>query len=253
MDYDLACRLIREAKDMWVRKVDFHCVGESTMHPRLIDILKLADEMGFDCHLSTNCYLLKGELADGMRDLRCLTLYLAVPWVMPAKFVDVCVSNALDYLSIKNSNELVYVQMVCDVGARKYYDRLISTFFHIIERQPNAKLYLKQPNTWPNDTPNHGFVIRDLSNHPKVRFDDIPTPRSIGYYCDMPDRFLMINADATVIPCCVGMDDWGVGSILNRSIRDVWHSDELETVRRKWKASDDSIPCGHCKKRTDCI
>jgi hypothetical protein len=69
----------------------------------------------------------------------------------------------------------------------------------------------------------------------------------------MPDRFLMVLADGTCVPCCVGMDEWGLGSVVGRTLREVWESPEMGRVRDLWRAADDSIPCGRCKNRTDCI
>jgi radical SAM protein with 4Fe4S-binding SPASM domain len=253
MDFDLVVRLLKEAKDMWVRTINFHGVGEPTLHPRLLDILQIAEENEFDYWLSTNCYVLREKLADGFRKLKNLTLILAVPWSMDEKFVDICMANAADYLAIPSANRIIYVQMVCVEESQQYYRRLIDELFPLVERNPNAKLYLKQPLTWPNDTPNRGFINREFAQHPSVRFEDIPTPVSIGQYCNMPERFLLINADGTCIPCCVGMHDWGLGTVLERPLKEVWNSQAMVNIRNLWRAADDSLPCGHCLKRTDCV
>ena len=69
----------------------------------------------------------------------------------------------------------------------------------------------------------------------------------------MPDRFLMIMADGTCVPCCVGMDDWGLGNVSEKTLQEVWECARMREIRRLWKSADDSIPCGNCLKRTDCL
>lgn len=252
MDKDLALKTLAEASILGVKTVRYHGLGESLLHPHLTEIIQQGEEHGFDHSISTNCFNLKSDLADKLRRFKNLSLILAIPWVMHDKFVDVSVQNALDYLTVTSENKQVHVQMVCHENAEKYYQRLVDTFLPFVERQPNAIIHLKQPVTWPNDTPNKGFINLGLINHPKVRLDTQSTPLSIGKGCSMPDRFLMIMADGTCVPCCVGMDDWGLGSIKQRSLEEVWTSARMAEIREKWRKLDDSIPCGHCKKRTDC-
>jgi radical SAM protein with 4Fe4S-binding SPASM domain len=253
MEKLLALRLLDEAKELGVQRIRYHGLGESTMHPDLIEIMNRGEELGFDHSISTNCYKLKDELATEVAKLKNLSLILAIPWVMHDRFVDVCVNNVLDYLCLSSENRKVHIQMVCHENAKGHYRRCVDTFLTYVERRENAFLHLKQPVTWPNDTPNTGFFDAELAAHPKVIYDDRATPLSISKGCNMPERFLMVLADGTVVPCCVGMDEWGLGSVAERPLREVWESSEMERVRELWRSADDSIPCGHCKKRTDCI
>lgn len=254
MDKTLALRLLDECKEMGVSMVRYHGLGESTIHPNLIEIMRHGEKLGFDHSISTNCFVLRKTLAEEIGALENLSLILAIPWVMHNKFVDTCVTNALDYLSVKPKNKRIHIQMVCHENATGHYARLVETFLPFVERCDNAYLHLKQPVTWPNDDiPNKGFVNLELAGHPKVILDQRETPLSIGSGCSMPMRFLMVLADGTVVPCCVGMDSWGLGSVVNRNLKDVWDSSEMQDIRTKWRNLDDSIPCGKCKKRTDCI
>lgn len=252
MDRELAIRLLDEAKALGVEVVRYHGVGESTLHPNLVEIVRHGESLGLDHSISTNCYALKGKLAEELQQVSGLGMILAIPWVMGDRFVDVCVGNALDYISSVPKNKVLHVQMVCDESARPHYRRLMDTFLPFVERQSNAFIHLKQPVTWPNDSPNTGFIDREYQNHPKVLLRTEATPYSIGVGCDMPNRFLMVQADGTCVPCCVGMDDWGLGNIGERSLKEVWESAAMANLRQKWQAKDDSIPCGKCLKRTDC-
>lgn len=252
MSRELAFRILDEAKEMGVSGIRYHGLGESLLHPNLIEVIAHGESLKFNHCLSTNCYKLTGELAEGLRSFANLEIVLAVPWVMHDKFVDVSVANAIDYLTLPSKNRRIFVQMVCHENAKDHYRRVIDTFLPVVERQENAFLFLKQPLTWPNDTPNVGFYESEYANHPKVFADNKQTPLSLAVGCNMPERFLMVTADGTCVPCCVGMDDWGLGSVVGRTLKEVWESPEMETIRQKWRAADDSIPCGKCIKRKDC-
>jgi hypothetical protein len=183
-----------------------------------------------------------------------LHVILAVPWVMPAEYVDRCVQRALDYVYLGPAiNHRIHIQMVCHEDARQYYDRFISTFLPVAEKYSNVFLHLKQPVTWPSDTPNMGFIDETRRHNPKIIFDDRATPLSIGKGCNQPERFLMVLADGSCTSCCVDANSWGLPNAQDHSLKEIWESARRKEIEQLWKKKDDSLPCGHCLKRTDCI
>lgn len=251
MDKALALRLLDEARDLKLDSVRYHGVGESLLYPHLLEVIARGEALGLPHSLSTNCRSLTGELAAGLRAFRSLQVILAIPWVMPNEFVDACVDNALAY--IPSNNIILQVQLICHEDAQRHYDRFISLFLPLVQRHPNMRLHLKQPLTWPDaEVPSRGFVNQEHRFHPRADVDIRLTPLSIAHRCNMPERFLMITADGTAVPCCVGTEDWGLGQIGARSLGEVWASPEMKRLRKLWHKADDSIPCGRCKKRADC-
>lgn len=255
MDKELAIRLLGEANDMDVSLISYHGIGESLLHPDILDIIGIGEQLKFQHRLSTNCFNLKGEIADGMRKFKRLQFILAIPWASKPKFVDKCVENVINYLKSKPENYDIHVQMVCDINAEKYYRRLVDTFLPLVEKIDNVKIHLKQPLTWPDDTPNYGFINYELRDHEKVILSTHATPVSIGNGCSMPERLLLILADGNCTACCISTvsDIWNLGNVKNNSLKDIWNSSRMEEIRKLWRAKDDSLPCGHCKKRTDCL
>lgn len=252
MKTELALRLLDEAKALGIQSVRYHGLGESTVHPELEKILVHGEVLGLNHSLSTNCYVL--DECAAICHLKGLHMILAVPWVMPNGFVETCVKNALNYvLQPDLANHRIHIQMVCHEGARAHYDRFIATFLGVAEQLPNVYLHLKQPVTWPSDTPNKGFIEPELAKHPKVIFDARATPLSIGKGCNQPERFLMVLADGSCTPCCVDANSWGLPDVKKGSLREVWESARRAEIVKLWKSADNSIPCGHCKKRADCI
>lgn len=251
MDYGLAERLVREAKDLRIGLVTFHGVGEATLHKKLPDLLQLAEDLGLSTRLSTNCYTLKGALADKLRQFRNLQLILAIPFTEKPDFVDRCFTNAISYVDGGYENRSVHALMVCSTDAKSPSNRIAEGFSQF-RGKPNFNIHFKQPVTWPNDEPQKGF-LPPYANDELFIVEPVSPNTSIGFGCSLPHRFLMVLADGTVVPCCVGMDDWGLGTIGGRTLKEVWESIQMASLRRKFDALDDTIPCGHCKKRTDCL
>lgn len=253
MDGDLALSVLAQAKEMGVSRVHYHGLGEPLLHPRLLEILARGEELGFSHQLiSTNCFNLReGFIGAGLRTLTNLKIVLSIHWVLQEKFLARCVENAKAYLASAPLNKKIYVQMICHESASKHFQEFYETFLPLVERIPNAVLWLKQPQTWPLDaTPQVGF-IPDVQ-HPRVEIDKMATPYSLAFGCEMPLRFLMVMADGSCAPCCVGTVSWGLGKLPEQTLREVWESARMADVRRLWASADDSILCGPCKKRTDC-
>lgn len=253
----LAMRLIDEcaAGGMMVK---CNGVGEPTLHPELEKILQHADQAGLpEYGLSTNGLELAGELADRLADLVRLQLTIAIHYAQPEKFVERCLDNAAAYLARKPINEKLIFLLVCSEDNAAAYQRHVDAFLPHVEALGNCWLYLKQPLTWPESAPVRGFApgAQDsaLRTHDRVIIEDVATPLSIGAVCDMPSRFLMVRADGTVVPCCVGLGDWGLGPIGDRSLAEVWSSSAMSELRDRWRDASDKIPCGHCQKRDDCL
>jgi MoaA/NifB/PqqE/SkfB family radical SAM enzyme len=252
MHTQTALRVLEEARAMGVEMVRYHGLGEPLLHPDLLTVIARGESLGFDHSISTNCSLLEGDVADGLAQFPRLSVILALHWVMPTKFVERCAANAEDYLARPNCNRRVYVQMVCseDVGA--HCEPFVARFLPLVERAANALIFLKQPQTWPRSVPVRGFVPA-RPPHPRVQIDAVTTPCSLARGCAMPERFLMVMADGSCAPCCVGTDDWGLPNIADVGLSAAWSSPRMAELRALWSRADDSIPCGYCKKRTDCL
>lgn len=252
MSADLALDLIDEiARFEPPPLLTLHSIGESTTNPHFLTILKHTEKLGLFTRLSSNCTLLCGNLADKVAESPRLEMILAIHGGVPRKTLETCVANALDYLARRPVNRKVQVLSVCSMDNPLAPMWFCETFMPLIERLPQARLFFKQPQTWPRADPVAGYIPQGPS-HPQIDIDIIPTPRSLGRGCDMPNFFLAVQADGTMAPCCVAQENWGLPNIDRTTLHDVWESDRMEDIRRLWHKADDSLPCGHCLKRTDC-
>jgi len=251
MGRDLAFSLVNQCKEIGVSLIYYHAVGESLLNPHCVEVLQHGDALKLNNSLSTNCYILKGDLADELRKLKSLALIFSVHWVMNDRFISKCIENVLAYLDAGFQNKSVIVQLVCDVNAQEHYQRFLDTFQKAVQKTPRASMFFKQPCTFPNDVePNIGFIPD--AKGPGIKIDRRRTPYSIGRVCRQPDTFLSILADGTVVPCCVGMDNWDLGNANESSLYDIWNSKRMHEIRALWRSKDNSIPCGPCLNRKDC-
>lgn len=252
MDRELAFSLLEQAAEMDPQPlVTFHAVGEATLHPDLPALLLLAQKYGISARLSTNCTLLTGDLAEWLSDLTNLNLTLALHQGLPQKTKDKCAGHAQDYLALKPRNFLVEILVVCGLSSQPFVDSVVERFLPLCERLPQARMHFKQPQTWPQSEPIKGHVPA-LPWHPSITLDTVPTPRSLGRGCTMPEYLLQVLADGTTAACCVGQESWGLPKATERKIEDIWNSAEMTLVRERWRAASDQQLCGHCLKRTDC-
>lgn len=249
----LALRLLDECKALGVTTLRYHGLGESLLHPDLLQIIRYGESLRLPHSLSTNCYNLRGELAEEMARIEGLHFILAVPWVMGGRFVDRCIENATAFLASRPANHRVHIQMVTHENAHQYYRRFVDTFLPFAESTPNVFLHLKSPVTWPTDTPNVGFIETELRGNPKVILGELATPVSIGKDCRMPETLLMVLADGEIVPCCISAVSWGIGNAHALTLREAWRGAEMERVRELWRAKSDLLPCGYCLKRVDTL
>lgn len=256
MNAGLAFDLVDQAAQMTVDLVTFHGIGEATLHPDCADIIADADERHIRTRLSTNCSKLDGELAYDLSKIEGLQLILAMHFTLAENdpdFLKRCLANAREYLHVGFHNRSVECLLVVDEASRAYVDGFVETFAPYARNDKRVYIHLKQPQTWPNSAPVKGWVPKHLIGRRGLVVEAQETPRSLGNGCNMPENLLMVLADGTVVPCCVGTEDFGLGRIGDRTLKQIWESAEMEALRDKWRASDMSIPCGHCKTRTDCV
>lgn len=251
MESELAYRLIGEASQMSPRPlVTFHAVGESTLHPDLLPLLAMGQHLGLGMRLSTNCTLLTGEMAQYLTEFVNLEMILAMHQGVAEKTKLKCRKNALDFLNGRPRCRSLEVLFVCAREAAAFAPEIIDSFLLPVERNPQARLHFKQPQTWPMAEPQHGFVP-SVPDHPQIFVDRIATPRSLGRGCSMPEYLLNVSADGMVAPCCVALESWGLPHA-REGLEKIWNSVDMDRIRERWHHKSDLQPCGHCLKREDC-
>lgn len=254
MPSEIALRVLEEADELGVNILRFHGVGESTLHPKIVDILAAGRKYPRIAQsLSTNCSNLFAPLrapllAHDLARMDHLELTLAVPWIdSREEFVTRCAHSAREYLKLKPQNREIILQLVTHADAEKWMP-VLESFLPMVEDLPNARIFLKTPVTWPGAVPQLGFRP-SIAPHEKIVVDALVAPVSIGGGCSMPEYALMVSSHGRVSPCCVSVVEWDIGSFPEKSLSELWESTRLSNIRAGWKSGDHSIPCGSCRFR----
>ena len=240
MDVDLARSLIREAAELKLIEVSYHGMGESTLHPALIELLQYGESLGLSQRLATNCVQYVPELTTLSQTKLILSLHGGT------EYWSQCIANAEKYLQTDFSNPLVMPTIVCAEGYRYFVSQVYGRLLPLIEERSKAELHLKQPVTHPDQPPVNGF-IPEYESHRQIRKDTIHTPQSIGWFCSTPDFFVEVMADGTTSPCCVAVDDWGLPNA-KEGLEVVWTSERMQEIQRMWKESSGNLPCTECQE-----
>ncbi len=211
-------------------------VGEPLMHPRIRNIVEYAVDKNIEIGFSTNCTFL--DKHDWLSEIVDIEVNLAVPWTDKG-LIPKSVENAINYLELNPKNKDIFVQMVCHQDVEYLYDRFIKVF---APYQDKVTLFAKQPLTWPYSEWQFGFTPRERSSV-KVVIDELDVPRSIGEGCTQPDYYLLVLANGTFVPCCVGHfpGDWGIGNANEISIAQAWANN--------LKAKEAYGICKYCSSR----
>lgn len=254
MDVSLARDLVEQASQLIPRPlVTFHGVGEATLHPNLRELLERADSYHLPIRLSTNCIALDTQMISWLGKLQNLGLSLALHQGVPPKTKKRAEGNALDFLASSPKCRMIEVLLVCDGQGAPQAERIVESFLPFVERVPQARFNLKQPQTWPRSIPIKGHIPGGRwEKHPQVWIDRVQTPCSLGRDCRMPEYLFNIQADGTTTLCCVGEENWGLPNMKGRKLTELWRCREVEQARSLWKEASYSLPCGHCKRRRDC-
>jgi len=248
MDIDLFRKIVDEAKGL-VYDVNLHHRGESTIHPRLGEMVRYAREAGIYTRLHTN-----GTLLDEAKSIQLVEAGLDL------------ISFSFDGYD-KESYEKIRV--------KSKFERTLGNILRFLEvkrrlgrRTPYAIFEVIDFSAGP-PTPEH----RERERAFRARFDGLPVDRFIvkrphnwaGTYapgdprtagrprqyspCTFPWYSMVVFWDGTVTPC---PQDWYgelfLGDLKRQSLREVWNGPTMAELRKKMQAQDVQclVPCNQC-------
>lgn len=216
--------------------------GEGFLHPRLIEMLASAKQLGVkNLFIDTNAVLLTDELTRSL------------------------VASGIDAISISIDalTEETYRQVRCN----PHFQRVMNTAETILKLRgelgrKDLKLYIS-------------FVDQDLNHHEREPFLEYWLPRAdqviinnlhnledgfvenlnfrpAAYPCLYPWKAIHILVDGSVVPCSHGALDrrWIMGRIQESSVEEIWHGREYATLRQNLIKDflEGRDTCGDCNQ-----
>lgn len=249
LDYDLACRILTEARELGACAIELGYNTEPFLYPRLIELINFASSIGFiDIRMGSNGSLLTPEMSRRLVGSGLTQLQVSVDAVDSDSYkesrnsdnFDLITSNIMEFVNIRNSS-----------GSELPILRL--SYVMTTNNAPNADKFVSK---WEE-------VAEIVSLQTLLTFNGMPEDVSAGLAsdtksssnssdisgCYMPKVRLSVKSDGSVRPCCTvpGMA-LNVGDLSNQSVSDVWNSvcmKELRLIHSNHTWSSNKV-CNDC-------
>lgn len=235
LDFDLYKKAIDECGKMGLYSIRLSWRGESTTHPKLIEMIRYAKEKGIkEVSFLTNALRLEGNYAEEL------------------------VKSGVDYLSISVD------------GLYEDYDQIRkpAKFEETVERIQNLRRLrdgvgkgyplLKVNTIWnkvKDRAPEYYAIFRPLvdiiSFNPDYDYSEVHVDIDPNHICQYPYQRLTVKWNGDV-PMCIS--DWDgeviLGNITTDSLYSIWHGEKLAEVRRKHLTGNirEIAPCKKCHR-----
>lgn len=218
-------------------------VGESLLHPRILDMVELLKRSGMRIHLATNATLLTEEIARGLIDAPLDQITFSFEGTdketyesirIGAKYERV-MENITRFLR-RNAQAGGCVHTVVDIiemdSTQGKIPALVEAFDGLAVDEITRKPFLGWAGT---------MAHANLADRPRE------VPKCV---CNRPWRMLAITWDGLYLPCCVDSQRKCVlGDAHRDSIEDAWNGPVMQDLRRKIKAGqyDEVELCRGCE------
>lgn len=240
MDFELFRKIIDDAKNIGVKRVQLFLFGESLMHPRIVEMIRYIKQQDLGFHLTTNGALLDEQLGreilgSGVTSEDYLTFSVlgfskqTHEKVMRGVNHDQVIENILNFM--KNRKSLQVNGPVVE-----------TVFYSIPENEHELADFLGYWNGIVDHAIFGGkaveaFMDPGLPKKPRTRTCPQLWERMAIYW----------NGDVTM--CGEDLNGgWVVGNLREQSIREVWQGSRLAGIKEIHKAGDfNKISlCAHC-------
>lgn len=243
MDFDLFKKIIDEGKNNNLCAINPSLMGESFLHPQLMDMVDYAKSNGvLDVIINTNGTLIDKKMSEKILKNGGLdTIIFSVDAITKETYNKIkygsdfkLVNQNIEYLiDLKEERQLrkpkVIVQMI---DQKQTHDELLNFIYYWRTKADGVRIATFQS---PDGTPND-----------KRRAQSIP---ETIFPCPQLWQRLSITWDGTVYPC-LGDNACRepLGNVKETSIYDIWHGERLNYLREKhsrYEANDIEV-CLHC-------
>ncbi|MDD5438826.1 MAG: radical SAM protein [Candidatus Omnitrophica bacterium] len=242
MDMGLYKKIIDEGAGYGLYAVIPHWMGESFLHPGLIDMIRYAKDKGvLDVRINTNCTILDDNVAGKLLESGIDSIVCSIDAVIEETYNRIKFGSDFALVN-KNIERLIHLRdkkglkkpkiIVQMIDMQKTHEDLTSFIDYWRVRADRVRVAAYQS---PDGKPNDRNRVRN-------------TPDSI-FPCPQLWQRLVVAWDGTVY-ACIGNNACRdpLGNAARESLHDIWHGDKLNRLRERhvnYKA-DDIEMCLHC-------
>lgn len=244
MPFDLYEKIIAEAKG-FVFDINLAHRGESLLHPRLVDAIRLAKDSGLFTRLHTNGSLLTEDMAKQIVASGLDRLSFSFDGYNQETYESIRVGGDFDRTI---GNIVRFLEIKKESGSHKPETAIEVINFDQLSRpefMEAREAFRKRFAGLPLDS----FVMKELHNW--AGEIDKAGDKDAYSVCPFPWNALVIFWDGAVLPCT--QDFFGqylIGNVKEESLREIWNGPRLQHLREKLAAGelDEFATCSNCDR-----
>lgn len=227
MDIGLFEKIVTELKPA-KPFVDLYMQGESLLHPRIVDMVRLARENGLLPRITTNATLLTKELSKKLIEAGLNKIEFSMSGVTKKTYEEMhrggkyekTLNNVLDFLELN-------AEAGFPVHARP-------VFVEEEKTKGEKERYLSLFSKLPLDDVYVSPLINMFGWNKEISLNPFKTkPREEWPVCKCPWRQYGINADGTVRACIFDYDSrYLIGNAKESNVLDLWNGEAMQKFRQ---------------------
>lgn len=227
MDLNLFQRIIDDASPIGVQRVRLFLHGEPMLHPQIIEMISYIKSKGLAVHVTTNGMLFNRErieaiLRSGVNSADQITFSIlgyseeVHERIMRGVNHDKVLKNISDFLELRREHRV--------------NGPVVETIFYTIpENEDEEERFLKYWRGKVDHARLGGRISESFSEYKRQGQTIAPRKQTCSNLWERMTVFW--NGDVTI--CCEDVDgDWLLGSLTKHSIREIWNSEQLLSIRK---------------------
>ncbi len=238
MDRDVFAALLaqvpREQTTSW--RAELHHLGESLLHPQVVELVGMAAERGLPVEMSVNPSHLRPDLARGLIDAGIGRLVLSLDG-LDAETLAAARGPAARFDQAERNIE----QLFSMIGAMRHPPEVIVQMLRLHRNRDQHEAFLERYGR--TGLPTVHATIKDLEGpDPDLGRETCEPP---SYLCVSPWRSVVVLWDGRVVPCCKDADAKLVlGDLRHQSLEQIWQGPAARALRAIHSAGV-TIPGAH--------
>ncbi len=251
MSYERFAAIVDQARG-WCTHLQFSLFGEPMLHPRFLDMVRLAVDADLTVAIYTNGTLLDAACARELVQAGPAGVTVSMEGATPEEYNRLRVGARWEQVAA-NLRELVAAKRAAGRRCPFIVVRGIALEGHAEQRRAHADLYRDMgvdQVVWVQATNWSGSLRAPQAS---VR---IPAPAARTQLCSFPRLQLGIDWDGTAVPCCVDFNAKNaLGNVDATPLRDLWTGAALASLRDSLASCDRdriaaSTGCAGCSHLT---
>lgn len=244
IDWDLFLKIVDDVSSYNPNAfIQLFYVGESLLHPRILEMIRYLKQNNLRIHLATNATVLNEKMAHGLINAGLDYITFSFDGTDKETYESIRIGanyesvleNILRFLRVKNE-EKANIHTVIEIIEMSTTKDKIPAFTKRFNGLPVDEIRIKPFLGWAGTIKYSKMAVKAHSEP--------------NYPCNRPWRMLAITWDCLFLPCCVDSErKYVMGDAHNDSIEDIWNGEKIQYLRKKLKDGkyNEIELCKNCK------